>query len=412
MRMNTSRVENPAFWRNSFIRLLHDKYGYATGMFGKVLNQMTSYGCDGSSWPVPGLDRGYIMCTHNFFNNNWVDDGKLVHTGSKPEDYTTSVMGNRTLEWIQKVLSQGPNHPPFFAWVGPHAPHLPATPAPWYEDHPIGLNTAPRNEPYYNYSATDHHSFIATEPIITAEDAESIDVEYAKRLRSLLSVDDLIAGIADMLKKAGEWENTYLIFTSDHGYSQGQFRLCSHKMQVYDHGTRVPALVKGPGIKSGSVVAQVTSMVDIAPTIMELAAGAKAVPDIMDGHSFAPFLLGKTPSRPWKDTALIEYESIAQKGLGPGGKSNHPVDGVNNTYRALRILNETHNLLYAEFTDVTNPAGWNFEEPAINFFELYNVTDDYYEMHNIYASADDMLKQRLHEQLVTQFECAGQKSCA
>ena len=35
---------------------------------------------------------------------------------------------------------------------------------------------------------------------------------------------------------------------SDHGYSQGQFRLCSHKMQVYDHGTRVPALFRGPGI--------------------------------------------------------------------------------------------------------------------------------------------------------------------
>lgn len=32
---------------------------------------------------------------------------------------------------------------------------------------------------------------------------------------------------------------------SDHGYSQGQFRLCSHKMQVYDHGTRVPALFRG-----------------------------------------------------------------------------------------------------------------------------------------------------------------------
>jgi hypothetical protein len=192
------------------------------------------------------------------------------------------------------VLEAGPTHPPFFAWIGPHAPHLPSTPAPWYTDHPVGLHTAPRDTPYYNYSALDHHEILANQPIINDADARAIDAEYAKRLRSLLSVDDIVVALHELLTKHNEWHNTFLFvsstshlsvlatlvpntaavcvlhfctlfvcaactllfvkgiltfssnqftsdhltfssnqFTSDHGYSQGQYRLCSHKMQVY-----------------------------------------------------------------------------------------------------------------------------------------------------------------------------------
>ena len=56
--MNTSRYENPDFWQNSFIRRLRYEHGYTTGVFGKLLNVMSSYGCDGSSpTVVHGLDR-------------------------------------------------------------------------------------------------------------------------------------------------------------------------------------------------------------------------------------------------------------------------------------------------------------------------------------------------------------------
>jgi len=424
MRQNTSRVDNPRFWEDSFVRRLHDEHGYATGLFGKVLNSMGSYGCDGNSGLPPGVDRSYVMCTHNFFNNTWVDQDTIVFTGDDSRapagggqyvsNYTTSVMANKSIEWIESVLAQGPTHSPFFAWIGPHAPHLPATPAPWYAAHPVGLNTAPRGDPYYNYSGRDKHSFIATEPIIDDADAAAIDVEYAKRLRSLLSVDDMIAGLAHALTRAGAWDATYVLFTSDHGYSQGQFRLCSHKMQVYDHGVRVPALVRGPGITPGSTVPAVTSMVDIAPTILEFAAGAGAVPTTMDGHSLAPLLLGgargAAAAAGWRDSALIEYQSIAQKGVGPG-HLKHPVDGVNNTFRALRVMNASHNLMYAEFTDVSKAADWNFPDASLNFFELYNVTDDHFMLENIYASADQELKDRLHAQLRAQFNCKGQAEC-
>ena len=58
----------------------------------------------------------------------------------------------------------------------------------------------------------------------------------------------------------------------------GQFRVDSHKTQVYDHVTMPPAMVRGPGIPAGVEHRFVTSMADFAPTILELAAGPSAVP--------------------------------------------------------------------------------------------------------------------------------------
>ena len=139
MRMNTSRTVpggRPSFWEHSFIRRLRYDHNYATGVFGKLLNDMKTYGCDGNEPTTPhGLDRTFIMCNPAFFNENWANyttsGGSVIHTGSEPADYTTSLVGNTSLEWIKSIVSQGKDHPPFFAYLGPHAPHLPSTPAPW-----------------------------------------------------------------------------------------------------------------------------------------------------------------------------------------------------------------------------------------------------------------------------------------
>lgn len=102
--------------------------------------------------------------------------------------------------------------------AGPHAPHLPSTPAPWYAAHPIGLLQAPRStwSKSYNYSAKSHHPLVAGQPILDEDDAAGIDDEYARRMRSLLSVDDFVLGLYELLERAGEWDQTFVVFTSDH----------------------------------------------------------------------------------------------------------------------------------------------------------------------------------------------------
>ena len=136
-------------------------------------------------------------------------------TGSKPREYTTSLAGNYTMDWIKHVTSD-PDHPPFFAAIGPHAPHLPSTPAKWYEDKwPHGLDVT--TLPSYNFSAPDHHWIVAMQPILNEADAEGIKEEYTNRHRTLLSVDDIVQEVAEYLIHIGEWDNTYFFYTSDHG---------------------------------------------------------------------------------------------------------------------------------------------------------------------------------------------------
>jgi N-acetylglucosamine-6-sulfatase len=143
-------------------------------MFGKLLNSMGTYGCDNKSGVPEGFDEYYAMCNPAFYNEKWATNDGVIKTGTKPEEYTTSLVGNKTIDWLKKVVGTGPTHPPFFAYVAPHAPHLPATPAPWYMDHPIGQLTAPITL-NYNYSATDHHPLIANQPIMTDNDVASVN---------------------------------------------------------------------------------------------------------------------------------------------------------------------------------------------------------------------------------------------
>ena len=209
--------------------------------------------------------------------------------------------------------------------------------------------------------------------------------------------------------------NTLLITVvlSSQGYSLGQYRLPTHKMQVYENCLRVPFLIKGPGIVPGSQYHFLASMVDLTPTFVELA-GAPAPTDT-DGRSFAPFLLSHLPPspKPWRTLHLTTYQSINTReclwnanGTNPCGR--HPVDAATNTHTSMRVINETHNLLYAEFTDVKDPAGWNFELSSITFFALFDLKEDPFQLRNIFRSTPTAIQQQLHAQLRAANTCRGQ----
>jgi arylsulfatase A-like enzyme len=88
----------------------------------------------------------------------------------------------------------------------------------------------------------------------------------------------------------GELENTYIFFTADHGISVGRHGLTG-KQNLYEHTWRVPFIVKGPGIKSGSRAPGNIYLMDVLPTLCDLAGIARS--DTMDGISFKPVLMGE-----------------------------------------------------------------------------------------------------------------------
>ena len=399
MHMN---VMNDQF-RQRTIGIYMKALGYTTGQFGKLLNPngVAAYCAKTNPVPVPGFDSYLTMCNDNrYFGNTFTSNGTFVEKGKDPEDYLTSVIGNHSLDFIEASLQAGR---PFFAYISPHAPHVPATPAPWYADK-FSDKQAPRT-PNYNYSAADHHYVIRSQPILTSKEGDESDALFRDRWRSLLSVDDITKDVVSLLEKYDQVDNTYILWTSDHGFQLGQFRLPSCKLQPYDHDLKVPFRIKGPGLKQGSH-SFVASMVDVAPTIIELGGGT--VPEEMDGHSFASLLMSNSPDvakDKTRDRMTIEYWT-----LGNVVRYGHYIDMPNNTYIGIRLVNDTHNYLYVEYyQDVTE---MKFTDKGFEF-ELFDVSKDPYQMKNLYGTpeADDQLVTELHEYLHKQVVCKGQKEC-
>ncbi len=123
----------------------------------------------------------------------------------------------------------------------------------------------------------------------TAEQTECIDALNRMKPEinamydgSIRLADDNLGGTIDALVKAGQWDNTLFIFTSDHGEEMGDHGGWLHDQSVYEELARVPLVIKFPGGQyRGKRVSGVVSLLDIMPTIFdvlgrpELAQGAR-----------------------------------------------------------------------------------------------------------------------------------------
>jgi arylsulfatase A-like enzyme len=98
-------------------------------------------------------------------------------------------------------------------------------------------------------------------------------------------VDELFGGVLDKLEAMGELEDTFIIFTSDHGEMLGDRYHRFSKYSMYEGSIRVPLIVAGAGVppeKQGTVDDRYAELVDILPTVMSVA-GEPAAPEL-PGH--------------------------------------------------------------------------------------------------------------------------------
>lgn len=249
--------------------------------------------------------------------------------------YTTAIIANKSIEWLLKVggpqaarRADGSLVTPFVLTVAPKAPHYAATPAPWYRNGTwVDGVKAPRTASYgvEPSALAGHHALIAGQGPLTHDERNAIDLQFEKRWKALLSVDDAIAGVARALEQLALWGSTYMFITSDHGYNLGQHNLPSCKLNVYDHAVRVPMMIRGPGIAVQNF-SQIGSNVDLAPTFLALAglepAGGGAGGPTMDGKSMLPWLLASPsapPPPPVRAAHWIEFYSLGNLQVCGGG---------------------------------------------------------------------------------------------
>src|ERR687894_3105308 len=130
----------------------------------------------------------------------------------------------------------------------------------------------------------------------------------------MLAVDDMIGDLVGALHDSGELDNTYIVFTSDNGFHLGNHRLGAGKWTPYEEDTRVPLIVRGPGVPEGRTLQHLVLNNDLAPTVADLA-GAKT-PSFVDGRSLRPLLTdAPPPPRDWRKRFIIE--AVAERGPHP-----------------------------------------------------------------------------------------------
>ena len=217
-------------------------YADEVGVFGKVTNDASAVlallsAQESASWINSPLNF------NNFDGTTyWRDNGtNSAYTENIDKTnpvygttYQTTQIGNRTLDWLnalherrQHAAATGDGEgatKPFFAYLGPHAPHYPAQPAPWYE-HAFDDVSIPIT-PNYNLSCPDKTQHIRQNPPLSAQVKCWQNQHFRDRWASLLSVDDIVGAIVNKLEAQGVLDKTFIFYSSDRACMVACLRAC------------------------------------------------------------------------------------------------------------------------------------------------------------------------------------------
>ena len=328
--------------------------GYRTAHIGEYLNGYKKFDGIPAGWDEW---QGLGEPSNRYFKPRMNENGEIRRHANVDDDgnYSTDLFTTKAVRFIE---SQTGDKPPFFLSVGYVAPHGgPAMrttgrcaegpePAPRHVGELDG-EPLPQSPSFDEADVSDKPAPVREHDPLTAEDVRERTAKYRCRLETLLAVDESVAAIVDALRDTGELDDTYIFFTSDNGYLQGQHRIRGGKSVLYEESLRVPLLVRGPGIAAGEVSHDLISNVDWAPTILDIA-GARA-DGPRDGVSLLP--VARQPGERRGRALLIESAREGYEGV------------------------RTDRFVYAEYLGV---AGYDKDD-----VEMYDLRRDPYELQNV-----------------------------
>ena len=135
-------------------------------------------------------------------------------------------------------------------------------------------------------------------------DVHEVREDLADYLGEIAAFDAGLGIMIEELKKAGEYENTIIVVSGDHGPPGFPHGKCN----LYDFGTRVCLAIAGPGVRGGRVVDDFVCLPDLAPTFLE--AGKVQVPEVMSAKSLWKVLKSKKDGQvdPSRDAVITGRE--------------------------------------------------------------------------------------------------------
>ncbi len=278
----------------------------------------------------PGWDEFYHSLGNGYFGTRRIVNG--VRSKNDADKYRTNIEANNVRDLITEHQNEfGNSHKPFFMYWAPFCPHSSSDAKgivePRFKNLWANLKM-PEVKAFNEKDVSDKPTPLQF-PTINDFDIDRLNALYRNRLRSLKTFDEQLGQTFVRLQVEGYLENTIFIVMSDNGFCLGENRYIG-KIAPRDVCTRVPLFVSGPGIASGETGRHLLGMIDIAPTLVDIAGGT--IPELVDGKSFKALIEDPSSSAEmqWRDALLIE--NWQSKNLG--GKR------YNLTYKSIRSFDE------------------------------------------------------------------------
>jgi choline-sulfatase len=185
----------------------------------------------------------------------------------------------------------------------------------WFQDPHPPLNPPEKFKTGFSVNSADlprDETYYTTKAPFNLRELSPLELSYIKELyrAEVESIDERVGFILKALEYRGLLEETYIIFTSDHGEMYGEHNRMSHGGGFWEELMHIPLIISGPNLKAGTQVDSYLSLLDLMPTLKDLL-GIK-YSDNMQGQSFLPALLG----RPVQDRILYFDQMDMQ--LEPG----------------------------------------------------------------------------------------------
>lgn len=273
--------------------------GYRTLAAGKIFHSGYGFKGGGPDWDTVGppataapMPKEKLVNTPS--KMSLVDWGTFPHKDEDKGDY-------KIASWTVEQLAEMPDDKPFFLAAGFFLPHVPCfATQQWMDLYPLETlmlpevrdddrDDTPRSSWWLHWKLP--------EPRLTfLEEAD----EWKNLVRSYLAcvsfVDAQLGRVIDALESSGHADDTVIVLWSDHGWHLGEKGITG-KNTLWERSTRVPLMFAGPGVSKDSKCAEAVELLDIFPTLCDLASLPQ--PEDLEGHSLIPQLKDGNATRPW-----------------------------------------------------------------------------------------------------------------
>lgn len=218
--------------------------------------------------------------------------------------YIDSFVGDMAIQWLKDYSNNFDSKKPFCLFIGIPGPHDPFDCIKEYVDlynpEEIKLSEGELKEPKRPFP-----KYISLSRNISS--SKTVTEEYIKKCRAayfgnVTLIDKKVGEIRDILDKNGLLDNTWIIYTSDHGEQLGDHKLFM-KFVFYRSAVQVPLIIRPPKGMKGIVIENDVELIDIPSTILDIL--KLNLPSEHRGKSLMPFIVNNKLTREYQHKDLI-----------------------------------------------------------------------------------------------------------